>query len=209
MVPVAKNLSSRESISFVADQLTVSPLDLALLTGVAISMLRQFATRRRLVAQNPIARPMWVFLAFVLYGFVRGISGGGDLRVAVLVGRPLLYLFFTFVIAVNELHEPRHRRFAFAAVVVGVVVQSILSIEFYTRLSLGDRETLESFTEHGASIGQDLLIVFLIVLFLFKVRVKPLRWSVAIGAIPVVFVYFLGQRRAGIAALLIAEQRSP
>ncbi len=202
--PFVKNLSSRESISFVADSLTVSPLDLALVSGVAISALRQFAAHRRLVADNPLRRPMWFFFGFVLYGFVRGISSGGDVRIAVLVGRPLLYVFFTYVIAMNELTEPKHRRWAFAAVIVGIVAQSLLSIEFLTRLSAADRDTLESFTEHGAAIGHNLVIVFLVVLLLFRVRRRTVRWAVALGSFPVIFVYLLGQRRAGVAALLVA-----
>lgn len=201
--PFVKNLSSRESISFVSDALTISPLDVALVTGAAISVVRRFARDRRLVGSNVLNRPILAFTLFVVYGFLRGLSTGGDLRVAVLVGRPFFYVTLVFVIVVNECVTAAHRRNAFIALLVGVAVQAALSIAYYLHLDRAERASLESLNEHGAVVAQNLLFVALIVMVLFGIRPRSATWALGVVALPVAFVTLVGQRRAGIAALMI------
>lgn len=202
--PFLKNLSSRESISFVADALTISPVDLTLLTGAVISVARRYSRTRRAVAPSPLNLPMLCFAVFVVYGFARGLSLGADSRIAVLVGRPLLYIPLTYLIAVNELTEPRHRRIGVTAIIVGVFVQSLLSIEFLNRLDPAVREDLESLNEHGSALGQNVVIVALVTMLLFGVKHRRTRWGLVVALAPVGYVFFVAQRRAGVASLVVA-----
>jgi hypothetical protein len=202
--PFVKNLSSRESISFVADAATISPLDLVLVSGVAISMLRMYASTGRWIARNSLIGPTLLFTAMVLYGFARGFTNSGDLRIAVLTGRPLFYVGAVFVLVVNECPAPEHRRRAIAAAGIGVLVQALLSIEYLGRLDPATRDSLEGLTEHGSVLGQNAIILALVIVVLFRLRQRLLTVLLAIVVLPVGYVYLVGQRRAGIAAILIA-----
>ena len=202
--PFAKNLSSRESISFVADALTVSPLDLALVTGFGVSLMRRYARSGTLLAPNPLRNPLLLFTLFVGYGFVRGMQTGGDLRVAVFEARPMFYILLTFAIVINEFTEDAHYRNAVWAVIVGVFIQSMLSLDFFARLDPVDREALEGLNEHGSSLGHNLVIVTFLGFVLLGVR-RPISTKLLAAAmIPVVYLVLLGQRRAGVATLLVA-----
>jgi hypothetical protein len=202
--PFVKNLSSRESISFVDDSLTVSPLELSLLLGLVISVVRHYAKTRRLFQMTAMTWPIIAFTSFVVYGFARGIVRGSDLRIAVLEGRALFYILAVFVIVVNECTELRHLRTAFWAVLVGVVIQAILSVQFLGTIDPITRDSLESLNEHGSAVAQNLLIVALLALLLLGVTARWQKLAILAGLVPTMYVYFVSQRRAGIAALLIA-----
>lgn len=202
--PFVKNLSSRESISFVADGLTTSPLEITLYTGAAISCLRRYANTGTFVPRTHLMRPILIFMAFAVTGFARGIVAGGDLRIAILESRSILYIALVFVIAVNECDTRDQLRHALWAMAAGVVVQSLLSLEHLSRLDAAALETLDSLNEHGSSIGQNLLIVTLLGLVLMKVKRPLTKWALMVGLVPTVFVVFVAQRRAGVAALVVA-----
>jgi hypothetical protein len=140
----------------------------------------------------------------VVYGFARGISTGGDLRVAVLEGRALFYVLIMFVIVLNECTDQAHVRYALWATLTGVVIQSLLSIEYLNRLAAPERDSLESLNEHGSAIGHNLLFVTLVAFVVFAVKRPLTKWTLLLGAIPTVYVFFVAQRRAGVAALLVA-----
>jgi hypothetical protein len=201
--PFVKNLSSRESITYVADAATTSPLDLALFSGAAVSVLRRYANTGRPLARTPLTVPLLVFTGFVVLGFLRGLAANGDPRVAVFEGRPLFYILLVFVIVTNECTERAHLRRALWAIVAGVVVQSLLSIRFAQRLDPADRDAMESLNEHGSTLGHNLVIVTLLALMLFRVRRPVTIMLLAVAAIPVVYVMFLAQRRSGVAALAV------
>lgn len=202
--PFTKNLSSRESISFVADALTVSPLEISLYLGAAISMVRRYARTRTLVEPTAVNRVLLVFTAMVGWGFIRGQFNSGDLRIAVLEGRALLYIPLAFVIIVNECRDGAHLRYALIAFLAGVVTQSLLSIQYLTGLDPAARDSLERLNEHGSAVGHDLLIVTLLVLALLGGRERLAKWILLVAAVPTVYVFFVGQRRSGVAVLVIA-----
>jgi O-Antigen ligase len=202
--PFVKNPSSRESISYVADALTFSPLEIALYLGVTVSCLRRYARTHTLVPRTPLTWPIAIFTLFVFAGFARGILRGGDLRVAILEARAILFIALVFIIVVNECVEPVQHRYAVWAVLTGIVVQSLLSIEYLGRLDAATRDDLDSLNEHGSAIGQNLLIVTLLGIVLLKVKRPAVRWALVIGMVPTLYIYFVAQRRAGIAALVVA-----
>src|SRR6185436_13694955 len=78
--PFTKNMSSRESIFFVNDQLFLSPLEL--LAGVTLLawLIRQIADPTWRFIRGRLFWPIATFTAFVVLGFLRGIASGGDRR---------------------------------------------------------------------------------------------------------------------------------
>lgn len=203
--PFVKNFSSRESISFIADALTISPLDVSLLVGFAITGIRNYAATGRLVEPSPLLRPIAIFTGFVIFGFARGIVlGGGDVRIAVLEGRALFYLGLVFAIASNVCTEARHLRYAMWWLLAGVLVQSLLSVGYLNGLDPAQREEVESLNEHGSALGHNLLILGVVSLLMFRARAGKERLLLLAALVPTVFVYMVAQRRAGVAALAIA-----
>ena len=124
--PFVKNLSSRESISFVADALTISPLDLTLGAGATLACLRHYSRTGRILPRTPLTLPIVVFTVFVVYGYARGLASGGDIRVAVLEGRALFYIGLVFVIATLECTETSHFRHGLYAILAGVTFINLL-----------------------------------------------------------------------------------
>ena len=203
--PFVKNLSSRESISYVSDALTISPLDITLAAGAALSCLRLYAAERHLLPRRPLLWPLVAFTGFLVYGLFRGlVMLGGDLRVAILESRPLFYILLVFVAATLACTEEAHFRHALYAIVAGVTVQSLLSVVYLDRLDPARREDLESLTEHGSSLGHGLVVVSLVVLVLLRVKRPILRVGLVAALVPTMYVFIAAQRRAGVAALLIA-----
>jgi O-antigen ligase len=201
--PFVKNLSSRESISYVADTLTISPLEITLYAGFAISTVRRYANTRTIIPRTPLTWPLAVFTSFVFLGFVRGVSSGGNLRVAVIEARPFFYIVLVFAIIMNECSENAHLRYAWWALLAGVFVQSLLSIEYLSRLSASQRDDLESLNEHGSTLGHNMVLVALLALVLLGVKRPLTKWLMLLAAIPTIFVFFVGERRAGVAALVV------
>jgi len=202
--PFVKNFSSRESIGYISDAITISPLEVSLLVGFAVTSIRQYAATGRLVAPSPMLRPIVVFTAFVVYGFARGVlMGGSDLRISVLEGRSLFYLFIVFGIATNICTEARHLRAAVWWLLTGVLIQSLLSAQFYLGLDPAERELTDSLNEHGSALGQNLLILAVLSLLLFRAKAGKERLFLLCALVPTVFVYLLAQRRAGVASLAI------
>lgn len=202
--PFAKNLSSRESIAFVADAATLSPLDAMIAAGALTSVIRQYAWHRRLIAPSRVTPVVVAFAAFVAYGFANGVAGGAPLRIAVIESRPVWYVGAVFVIAANELQTTQHFRYALWALVAGVTIQSILSIDYYVRLPLDERSELEGLNEHGSALGHNMVILATLLIVLVGMRMGGRGIVLAIAAIPTLVVYVLSQRRAGFGALVIA-----
>ncbi len=99
--PFTKNFSSRESILFVSDAVSISPFELSLAAGLVSVAWHNMSTIGRLLKPAPLTRPMMVFAAFCLFGFVTGMAKGGDFRIALFEIRPLLYLPAAYLLFVN------------------------------------------------------------------------------------------------------------
>lgn len=201
--PFVKNFSSRESISFISDYATFSPLELSLCLGFAVSTLRRYANGQSILPRTALTWPLLTFMLFVLLGLVLGLGRGGDLRIAILESRGLFYIVLMFVVVVNVCASERELYRCLMALLGGVIVQAMLSLAYLGRLDAIERDSLESLNEHGSALGQNLLALTILCLVLFRVRNGPAKAVLLIGLIPTVFIYFVSQRRAGIAALAI------
>lgn len=203
--PFAKNLSSRESIAYVADALTVSPLQIALYTGTAVSLLRHYSTSRRLLPRVPLMWPLVVFSAFLVFGLVNGVVlGGGDLRIAIFESRFMFNIALVFVICALEFEREAHFRYVLYAILAGVALQALISIEHFAGLPPEALEAVDSISDHGATLGHNMVLVTLLVAVLFGIKRPLLKWAMLVTLVPVAYVMVVAQRRAGIAALIVA-----
>lgn len=202
--PFNKNLSSHESILFLADALTISPLEIVLGFGLVCWLVRHFATRHRPIRYGAAWFPLTMLVLFLLVGFGRGVSSGGNLRAAVWEIRPLFYLPLVYFLVINLCPDQRRVRQLVWTGLLGVVGQSLLSWQYLTTLSATERADLESLTEHGSAIHMNLVFVMLAAAWLFKGSTMRSRLGLLFMSVPVGVIYLVSQRRAAIIALVVA-----
>jgi hypothetical protein len=202
--PFTKNLSSRESLLYVADQATISPLELVLGFALVCWTVRHVARRERPIVYGPLFRPLAIFTIFVLFGFVYGVGRGGDLRVAVFEIRPLLYLPIVYFLVSNTAHTARQYRRLLWTAFSAALGQSLLSLLYFLRLDPAARKDLEALGEHGSTVPMNALFVFFIAACLFKGTSVRNRIVLAAMVVPVGWVYLISQRRASIVGFAVA-----
>lgn len=202
--PFTKNLSAHESILFISDSLTISPLELVLFTGIAVTILRGLAARRQPFVIGSLGRPLLLFSFLVFFGTVRGLSTGGDFRIAMFEMRPMLYIAMMYLLVNTICRDARSLRILLWAAMAGVFIQSLLSLEYLQGLEIASIDDLDTLTEHGSSIGQNMLFMFTLASLSFR-KIDPRQRVVAVVmAVPVVMVYIASQRRAAAITLAAA-----
>jgi O-Antigen ligase len=201
--PFTKNLSSRESILYLTDTVSVNPLEILLFVTTVSWLLQRLVDPTWRFKRGALFTPLMVFTAFVLAGFVRGkFLGSGDTRVALFEVRPLLYLPLIYILITNLLTTRRQYKLLLLLAFSSVAIQSIFALSYYRSLPDEKREVLESLSEHSATIHMCALFVFLLALALLKCR-RELRWYVACLVPPVIWAFLLSQRRAAMIALFV------
>lgn len=203
--PYLKNLSSQESVMFLANSISFSPFEITLVWALAVTAYRNLVTTGRLYRTGPLMLPLLVFLTFLLFGVVNGLASGGDSRAAIFEVRSLLYLPLLYLLVINVCHRQRDFRLLFAAALCAVLAQALLSIHFlFTTIDADARAELESLNEHGSSLGMNMLFVFLIVALLYQGVHAALRVALFVATIPVIWVYFVAERRVAVIGLAAA-----
>jgi O-antigen ligase len=200
--PFTKNMSSRESIFYVNDNVFMSPLELLAAVTLIAWLLRSVADPTWRFVRGRMFWPIVVFTGFVVVGFARGIASGGDKRIAIFEGRALFYVLVMYVLVTNLLTTRRQYVRLVMVAMVGVAIQSIFSLEYYRGLPDAERASLESLGEHSATVPMNALFVLLIGAVVFKGS-RWLRWSTFVLAIPVAYAYILSNRRAAMVALFV------
>lgn len=202
--PFNKNLSSHESIFWISDGFSMSPLEMTILLALVVVFFRRWTESQPLLARGDLLIPLLLFLATVFVGFGVGLGRGGDFRIALFEARPLLYFPLVFILANSVCEQAKHYRHLLYSALAAIVIQSLLSARVAYNMSAAQRASIESLTEHGSSIGINLLLVTLILSFAFKGSHWAFRSALLVGAIPAVWVYLLSQRRVAFVALTLA-----
>lgn len=200
--PFTKNMSSRESIFFVADSLSVTPLEVLLsLTWFVVIMRRVFDPSARL-RRGRLTLVALILIVLVIVGFLRGVGAGGDLSIAIVEVRPLLYLPFLYLL-INAVFTRRSQfRTAFALALVAISIQSIAALIYYRSLPRVERQLIETLTEHPASVAVNVLVVCGLALVAFGAP-RWQQWAAAVLLVPALWAYLLSRRRAAMVALFV------
>ena len=117
--------------------------------------------------------------------------------------RPLLYLPFLYLLIVSVCRTFTDYRRVYYAAILGIVVQSLISIKYLIELPAASRESLDSLNEHGSSIGMNLVFAMAILSLVYKGISWRLRLGLSASA-PVLWVYLTAQRRAAVVGLVTA-----
>jgi O-antigen ligase len=200
--PFTKNMSSRESIFYVADSLSINPLEVLLVVTTAAWLSRRLEDPLWRFKRGALFWPVVAFGAFVFFGLARGIGTGGDRIIGLFEARPLVYIPLVYILLTNLLTTRAQYRRLVVMALVAVSIQSIFSLLYYRGLDRSAQENLESLSEHSATIHMNAMFVFLLAVYLFKCSAS-LRWVATVCVIPVFYAYALSQRRAAMVALFI------
>ena len=200
--PFTKNLSSRESIMYISDVISLTPLEALLGTTLLAFLLRATADASWRFRTGRLFWPVSAFSLMLLFGFAHGILTNGDRTIAILEARPLFYIPVLYVLIVNLFTTRRQLRHLFVFALVAIAAQSMFSLGYYRALPAAERAVLETLTEHPASIGMNVVFVFFAALVLFGGQWRWI-WKVGLLSLPVAYAYLISQRRAGMIALFI------
>jgi hypothetical protein len=198
--PFTKNFSSKESIFYVDDRVSVTPLEVVLAVTIAAWIMRAAATHTWRFRRGQLLLPLLTFEIFVILGYLKGVGSGGTRNVAVIEGRGLIYLGLVYILVTNVFTTRRQYHRAFACAMVAIGIQSLFTIGYYRSLAPQLRGAIEDLTEHPASVIMNVLFVYLACLVLFRGQ----RWKVwAFGVFlpTIVAAYLLSQRRAAMVSL--------
>ena len=151
--PFTKNLSSAESVMFLADAAIFSPLEICIGVTYVAWIAHQIASHRRGFEKGAMFLPVMAFTGFVVTGMARGLSSGGDRTAALYEARALFYLPALYVLATNLLTHKRHYQVIFGAIIAGITVNALFALESFLTLSQQEKLRLDSLGEHGASLA--------------------------------------------------------
>jgi O-antigen ligase len=199
--PFTKNMSSRESISFVHDALSITPIELVLAITTLAWLLQSYAMHSLHVRRGALMWPTSLFGCFVAMGLARGLIAGGDVRIAVFEARALFYLPILYFLIVQLFTTRAQYVRLWIVAIVAIFGQSLIAIEYFSGLELEQRTGLESLTEHSASIHLAALFIVLIASWLIPGTSLRLRFAVLMVSVPWVVVFGLSERRSAVVAL--------
>jgi O-Antigen ligase len=199
--PFAKNLSSRESVLYLGDQLSVSPLEIVLLATAGSWVLSMLGDHHWRFHRGTMLVPLLVFTVFVIFGLVHGYMDRGSTNVALWEARPLTYLPLVYVLVTNLFTSTRQYVIAMWVAMIAVTLQSVLALGWYRSLPPADRIGLDSLTEHSGAVHWNALIIMLLVVWLLPGSPKAARILLPVMAVPVLWAYFVAERRSAMVGL--------
>lgn len=200
--PFVKNMSSAESLLYVANPLVISPLEMLVGVTFVMWLIDVLADRRRIITVNLV----WAtaaFTVFVALGFMYGISNGGDIRIALFEGRALFLLLPVFVLILN-LCDERHVRALTWTAFVAIVINALLALLYLFTLPRAQAQVREALGEHSASTHFNAVIILALAFYLYRGGTRIQRNTLLIMLLPVLVTYAIAQRRAAVAGLVVA-----
>jgi hypothetical protein len=201
--PFAKNLSSAESILFISNSVKISPLEVCLGGVLAGWILQMLTTRDWRVERGRFFKPLVVFTGFAFVGLVWGLGrGGSDKIVGLWEMRPLLYLPLLYLLLTNLFTRREQYERLYWCVMVGVVINSLISIRYLEGLSAEQRLGLDALGEHGASLAMNAMFVLFAAAWIFRVKSPAKKFLLPLMLVPVAFTYINAQRRSAVIGLI-------
>jgi O-Antigen ligase len=198
--PFTKNMSSEESIFYVSDAFSMTPMEVLLTVTFTSVILRAVSVPTWRFRRGRLFLPVAAFGACAFYGFAHGALTGHNRSVAILEVRPLMYLCALYLLITTLFTNRQQYRIAFGVALLAIGIQSLFALKYWASLSAIEREVAESLSEHSAAVAMNVVFLCVIALFVFKGS-NWKKWTL-LAMVPVVlWVYLLSQRRAAMIAL--------
>ena len=201
--PFTVNFSSNWSLLYLNRALIFSPLEIYLALTF-ISWAVHTALREDMhVFIGRLFWPTLAFLGFLILGLFYGFRSGGDRVVGLWEARPLFYLVAMIFLSGNLITRREHIHVLIWLTMIGIVFPGIAGIYAFFVTLKGDLAGIRSVALHATAIHMNTLLVLVLASWLYKAS-RAKRFILPILALPVLFTYFITQRRAAFLSLFIA-----
>ena len=200
--PFNKNFSSVESLFYLHNALIISPLESYLVLTVFSWLGRTVVQRKFTFYTGPLFWPVFIFLAFIIFGLLYGIGTGGNINVALWEARSIFYMPLIFVLISNLFTKREHANYLLWTIMIALFFEGLIGTYIYFIVLGRDLTLVGEITEHSAAIHMNTLFIFLLAVWLYKGSWSK-RLLLPLMALPVALTYLATQRRSAFIALFI------
>jgi hypothetical protein len=178
-------------------------LEFIFIIAAITSLIRAVAMRQENVRLGPLFVPIFIYVCFVMMGWINGMATGGDFKLSLQEVRAQFYFIFAYLMAVNIIREPRQavQLMWTAAICIGVkgVLYTFRRYVTLAGLPLPD----QGVGSHEEAFFFNVFVTLLITLLLCgeQGRLRRIMWFL----LPLVMMGNLAtNRRAATAAMVVA-----
>ncbi len=180
--------------------LVFSPAEVIMLLTALAWVIRGVSTRSFSLKRGVFFPAIAAYMLCVVYGFIHGISAGGDRTMALYEVRAHAHFLLVYLLAANLITDRKHTTQMLWLIVGCLGLQGAMGMIGFLMHPVVSEQGILS---HDDSLSLN-LIIFIWILLAMTRENKVLR-RVAFWLLPPVFVAVIeNQRRAGIAAFIIA-----
>ncbi len=184
-----------------ANALVFSPAEAIMGMAALAWLLRGISMRTLKLHQGAFFVGIAAYSAMVALGFIHGIVTGGNSTMALYEVRAQAHFFLMYLMAANLITERRHAMTVLWLVVGCIGLQSLFGTLTY--FSLGGNVTDQGILSHDDSLIFNLLFFILFLAVMARLD-KKLLWAVALLTPSTLLTVLANNRRAGIAAFIVA-----
>lgn len=201
--PAYRNFSSRESMLYVNDAMTFTPVEVWLALTIIGLFVHSAGAREWNLRGRPLVWPLIALALMVGVGLFYGVGlRGGNLTVAIWELRPVLYLPVMFIAVSNLFTRVAHYVTLAWVAVAAISIQNVVAILYYHSLPPDERAVLQRLTEHAASVHYAWMFLLTACLFALRGCSWSARLALLVASIPTAYVFVLSQRRAAVVAMV-------
>lgn len=201
--PFLTNFSSHENPMFIHDSVIVNPFETYLVLTFLSWFVRAAVTRKLRFFWGELFWPAILFLGFILFSFVYGVTRNGNLNVALWEIRPIVYLPVMLVLTSNMITDRRHVNVLMWLIMISIFLKGITGTIYVATELQWDIHRVESITEHSAAVHFNSLFLYTLGAWIFKDSIKK-RILLPLMSVPVLISFLSTQRRASYLVLLLA-----
>ena len=201
--PFTKNFSGRESLLYVSDALIISPIELYTGITLLVWLGRMAVERRTRVYFGPLFWAAALFLSFVTYGLVYGLSRGGNVVIGLWEARSIYYLFALLVLTGNLIETRAQVNTLFWIISIALFFKGIAGVNYVATELQWDMGAVERIAEHSMSIHFNLFFILMIAAWIYHDSLSR-RLFMPLMSLPIWYSFFANHRRAGFLTLGIA-----
>ena len=201
-LPFDKNLSSEESIFYLHGSAAISPVEIMFILTVFSWGLRLIM--RREIGQIKYGALFWIttiFTAISVFGFVTGVLRGGDIFIAQLELRPILYIIIMLVLTRNLIDSPQQINTLMWCIMAALFFEGWFAVYFVQSSPFLVSDEL---TEHSASIHYNTMFILGAASWAIKNGSWGKRTILFLMMPPVLYSFQVSDRRSALLALIVS-----
>jgi hypothetical protein len=166
--PFTKNLSSRESLMYVADSLIISPLEI-FIALTAMAWFGRMALERRIrIYTGVLFWPALALIVMVTLGLVYGLSRGGNTVIALWETRPIYYLLALLFLTSNLVKTRQQINNLLWIIAIALFLKAVAGVNYVATVLHWDVGSVENIAEHSMSIHFNAFFALLMATWMYR-----------------------------------------